>query len=791
MEPMIENWAKRYYYTGLHLAAPAQLPENPKYGESFKQLLSDPISKLLNESLVSTATISQFLQSYQQLGVKSPFYNLKYFADTYEGGDWMEHIQNAISSLDLVTAVVKDGKAFHTYAQKNRVVGTYPKTAHVLGPDTLCRPGEDIINILLFNTNPLITDIEVEALRRICKMSQDYEKVAAEHGIEMEHVRGGAFYIEKISPTSSFFPPYNVRKLFNSLPMHSDYLFKHEQAYNYITTASSALVEPGVKEYLEGALKATETPQATQEVNPKPEDHRDEDGNQIPLSQFTIPEDSVKFEDVGDLLSYLVSDGTLLENWSIADIIKWYNLPSSDPFYPRNTFQFDKNPVCKDNKAVLLEILGRLGEVIDLADTKAMTIQHLIRELKEDKEGVSPQNPHELLKQMLVICASKGTRDVTSIKNNEREWGPQLVRQAQEAINKGYSGELTLQEAADGKSEHSSEVSSDDLAMLAYKASLPDALTIGDLKNGITEPISIMSVGGLLGLPQVSDKVKNELFRLQGIANKLKSITSANELLATDLLPTEANISLAQALNKSENESELGILAASRSSAIDKAEGLQDLLKWGVLTDKLAGDLRELLEPRAKISTLEELLQSDAIDAGLKKTLISTGEKKSAMSLEELLGFEDTATTVKAEYEELKNFNQSVKSAASLNELLAGNYLSKELSDELVEMMKGTASTGAEQKASYSGDDFGYAVAETLLSGVREWLHQFDGKPVMEVVRTKLKAVPIYYAFVRVCGSSADSLAEIEEYLNEVLNKVDEEVKSIVQSGLDVLQNYK
>ena len=70
MEPMVLNWATRYYYTGMGLSAPANVGDNPKYEESFKTLLSDPICKLLGKDIISLSEITEFLQQYQAFGVK-------------------------------------------------------------------------------------------------------------------------------------------------------------------------------------------------------------------------------------------------------------------------------------------------------------------------------------------------------------------------------------------------------------------------------------------------------------------------------------------------------------------------------------------------------------------------------------------------------------------------------------------------------------------------------------------------------------------------------------------------
>ena len=326
MEQMVQNWANRYYYTGMGLPAPATLPPNNKYEESFALNLSAPVAKLLKKDTVTLDEVAEFLRTYQQLGVKSPFYTLSYFADNYNGGDWESEIKAMLEKLNIVVAVVKDGKAMYVYMKDGKVVGTFPRTPHYICSKEMAAQGEDIINTLLFKDGATLTNDEIEALRRLSRISTEY--ASSIKSVPMEHYDGDRISSDPINPLHPNFPPYGVRQLFSNLPTANIFPTKHQQAWEYVKQSKDA--DESVKKYLERVEQlydfsevskvseqlTVQTPigdvQVSQDFAQKMQDN---------LVGF--PDSNEVFSDIGEMLSYLIREDYIKPGWSIKDTIHY------------------------------------------------------------------------------------------------------------------------------------------------------------------------------------------------------------------------------------------------------------------------------------------------------------------------------------------------------------------------------------------------------------------------------------------------------------------------------------
>lgn len=485
MEQMIQNWANRYYYTGMGLSAPATLPANNKYEESFKMNLSDPVTKLLKKETVSLNEVAEFLREYQKLGIKAPFYTLSYFADHYNGGDWQSEIKAMLGKMEVVVAVVKDGKAMHVYRIDGKIAGTFPRTPHYIGSTDMAAQGEDIINTLLFKDGATLSNDEIQALKRLARISNDYAASVKE--VAIEHYDGDRISSDPISPLHPNFPPYEVRQLFNNLPTANPFSTRHEQAYDYAQHSKD--VDPVAKKYLERvATVGTQTAKDILVSTPVGEvTVSQEFADKMQNGLVGFPDTNEVFSDVGEMLAHLVKTDYIGMDWSIRDAIKYYSLPDTDPFCPIDRYDFDASGITMNNKYVLYEALSDFMKHVD-NPSRPMTVANLIEELNSDKDNVPAQNTWDILHACMVLLNVNNNRDVASLKGKEKTFDQQLQRQSANFIKQGFPAELTLQEAAQGYTQpQEKSISLEALAASAISAGCSMDTTVQDMQNGMTE----------------------------------------------------------------------------------------------------------------------------------------------------------------------------------------------------------------------------------------------------------------------------------------------------------------
>ncbi len=739
MDQMIQTWAERYYYHGMGLSVPTHA-QTTKYEESYQMNLINPIKKLLGASDVQSNDVTSFLRKYQVLGVKSPFYSLSYFADNYNGGDWESEVKAMISKLHVVIGLVKDGKAMYVYERDGKIVGTFPRTVHYIGETSLAAQGEDLINILLFKSPEIMTDAEVEALKRLVRIHLSYSE--AVKPIPYEHYDGMRISTDPISPLEAAFPPEAVRKLFAALPTVNEFSTKHEQAWNYIKDREDA--DKTVKNYL-SRIEKFQTVPVVQEKNPAL------DGVEIPegfaekmkSNAFGLPSENQVFEGVGQMLVHLVQEDFFDPLWTIGDTVTYYNLPDEDNWTPLNRYEFGAGP-SDDNRYIVLQALKDLMKAVQ-NNKRPMTVSHLMSELEKSGEVIEPENTWDILHSCLVLLNVNNNRDVASLKGKERSFEQQLQRQAVNFIKQGFNASLTLQDAAQGLLEPNqrSYNSIEEAAMAAIDSGLSPNLTLQDIINGVTEHkdtrmaelgktigtavhsfsdlTSIVksmreksemtdtlrnatSVAELMNSELVSDGVKEELLELQAMKEKLGSYNSLEGLADSGLLPLDW-------------EHEL-----HRKEVLDMQEFRtpEELCSSGMLYDGVAAKIRSLLESNVgEFDTVEQLLASEDVSPALKEAL--------------------------------------------RNNTKVSNY----------------------------ENDFGYAVANTLLTDIREKLKESDSMGFNQAFQYKSQFIPLYYAFIRLTACRPTDREDIEKFLSDQIDKANNQLaKDIFTHGLKVLQDF-
>lgn len=528
MDQMIQNWANRYYYTGMGLPAPATLPANGKYEEGFELNLKRPIAKLLGKETVENSEISSFLQIYQKLGVKSPFYMLAYFADNYNGGDWQSEVQSMLMRLEVVAGVVKDGKVMYIYRKDGKVVGTFPRTPHYICSTSMATQGEDIINTLLFKDGVTLTNEEINALKRLSRISVEYGSKIKD--VTIEHYDGDRIVNAPINPLHPNFPPYEVRQLFKSLPEANAFPTKHEQAYQYASYASD--IDVKVKEYLsrvgklntaapepEVKAEAMKEIQVTQEFAEKMQD-----------ALIGLPESNEVFNDVGEMLAHLVRTDYIGMGWSVCDAIRYYSLPDNDPYVPVDRYDFYEKKLTPANKKVLRQALQDVIKYVDNPQ-RPMTIEYLIEQLGNKETQIESQNTWDILHTCMVLLNVNNNRDVASLKGKEKNFDQQLQRQAVNFIKQGYDEQLTLKDAARGLIEPTMvNFSIEQLASMATALGCDTDVTLGDMQNGLskhldkTPEVHVSSLEDLLSSDILSQPEKERLQKLLTPINTMEDL---------------------------------------------------------------------------------------------------------------------------------------------------------------------------------------------------------------------------------------------------------------------------
>lgn len=792
MEPMVLNWATRYYYTGMGLPAPANANENPRYEESFKTLLADPISKLLGkETTTAQQEITSFLQQYQALGIKSPFYTLPYLAEHFsEGGDWKKYVSDFIQKTSVCVGVVNGGKAMHVYSDGKKALGVFPYAVHILGSKDIANQGTDILNDLIFGADVMISDEYITALKEICKISKKYEEAVLNRKVEIEHFLNGQLSTEPIPVVSPAFPPYEVRKLFRNLPEVNLYDSKHMQAYMYASQTSQ--LAPGVFDYLKTVMNQVSVTESKPESKNPGMPNVDETPGAVSCSDpdklpdtgnlFAVPEEGVQFETLGDLLDYYVRDGYLDKSWTVGDTIYYFSLPDDDPYSPAPVYNFDTATTSQDNKNYLLKILEHMNLVNEETDTSVMTVNHLLTELRKEGSQIRKEDLHSLLKTLLRICAVKSTRDVMSIKKGETDFSYQVVRQAKAMSESGIPLDRTIGEIIDGQER---TPTADDLAALAYKLELPRDLTISDIMNGMTEHKDD-TVSRLAQLPEDQlAKVLSEPFLeavLPIVQHRHATVSQFNSLL--------------ELATYRETTQSLKDEIAEVTKEQQKISSISDLVASSSITEELRQELTELMvlkanqKPTASPRTLDDVLQSDLLPTDLNVELAQLLNKRNEP--------EDRIRMVREELEVYDSLEQLVQVGVlperlqryaqidSMQKLLGNNILTYEFKHELAQELK-----GAKNSDSDFIPDFQYEVAEILLKGVRKYLQKITPKmSFKEQSQYRSKAVPIFYQFISVLASKPDGIQSLDRELTKLLDTADEALKPLIQEAYNELQQH-
>lgn len=785
MEPMVLNWATRYYYTGMGLPAPANAAENPKYEESFKTLLSDPIVKLLGkETSLTQQEVTGFLQQYQALGVKSPFYTLPYLAENFTGGDWKSYVSDFIQKTVVCVGVVNGGKAMHVYASNKKALGVFPYAVHILGSKEIANQGTDILNDLIFGADATISDEYIDALKEICRISKKYEEAVLNRKVEIEHFIGGKLTAEPIPVVSPAFPPYEVRKLFRNLPEVNPYDSKHMQAYMYASQTSQ--LAPGVFEYLSKIMNQVSVTESKNPGMPNVEETPGvttcSDPERLPDSGnlFAVPEEGVQFGTLGDLLDYYARDGYLDTSWSIGDTIYYFSLPDDDPYRPAPVYDFDASPMSQYNKDYLLKILEHMNLVNENVDTSVMTVNHLLAELRGEGTSVKKEDLNALLKNLLRVCAIKSTRDVMSVKKNETDFSYQAVRQAKAMSDFGIPLDRTIGEIIDGQER---TPTADDLAALAYKLELPRDLTISDIMNGLTEHKDD-TVSRLAQMPEDQlAKALSEPFLeavLPIVQHRHATVSQFSSLL--------------ELMTYRETQQSLKDEIASVTKERKKISSLSDLVASSDITEELRQELTELMvlkanqKPAASPKTLNDVLQSDLLPTDLNIELAQLLNKCNNP-------VEDRTNIVRKELEAYTSLEQLVQVGLlperlqkyakidSMQKLLGNNMLTHEFKHELHEALSGNDPNFT--------PDFQYNVAEILLKGVRKYLQKIT--PAMsfkEESQYRSKAVPIFYQFISILASKPDGAQSLDRELTKLLGTADDSLKPLIQEAYNELQQH-
>lgn len=789
MEPMVLNWATRYYYTGMGLSAPANVGDNPKYEESFKTLLSDPICKLLGKDIISLSEITEFLQQYQALGVKAPFYTLPYIVKGFNGGDWKEYVSNFTQSKDICVGVVNGGKAMHVYTEGRKALGVFPYAVHVLGPKEMAAQGTDVLNDMIYGVDLSISDAYIAALKEICKISKKYEEAVLGRTVEVEHFMNGHLSSEPIPVISPAFPPYSVRKLFQYLPEVNPYDSKHMQAYMYATQASD--VPPDALDYLrkimnqvsvtEPVSKTPEMPVAEETPGVTPVT----DPERLPTSgnQFAVPEEGVQFETLGDLLDYYARDGYLDRNWTIEDTIYYFSLPDDDPYRPTPVYDFNESVTSQYNKDYLIKILEHMNLINEGVDTSVMTVNHLLSELRSDKVSIGKEDVHALLRQLLRICAVKSTRDVMSIKKNETDFAAQAVRQAKAMQEYGIPDDRTIGEIVSGVENQPTQ---DDLAALAYKLDLPRDLTIADIMNGLDHheeaPVQkINTIDELLKSGVLSEELAAQITAMQNyVPKKYESLSGLS--VSTDITE-ELRQEINELMNKKSQPTEEMVI-----------KEIDDSLKAGHLPTILAGRVKDIatlvLETYASLDTLlESTLLPTSLNVEIAQLLNSRDKAadidKSKIAREVLESYTSLEQLVQVGI--LPEHLQSYAKIDSMEKLLGNNILTSEFKHTLAQELKGS---GNNTDPDFT-PDFNYEVAEILLKGVRKYLQKITpDMSFRDESQYRSKAVPIFYQFVSVLAARPDGVEGLNNELTKKLETVDDALKPLIQEAYDALQKF-
>lgn len=793
MEQMVQNWANRYYYTGMGLPAPATLPANNKYEEGFELNLSAPVAKLLKKDKVTLDEVAEFLRTYQQLGVKSPFYTLSYFADNYNGGDWESEVKAMLEKLNIVVAVVKDGKAMYVYMKDGKIVGTFPRTPHYICSKEMAAQGEDIINTLLFKDGATLTNEEIEALRRLSRISTEYASSIKD--VPMEHQDGDRISGAPINPLHPGFPPYEVRQLFSNLPTANVFPTKHQQAWEYVKQSKDA--DPVAKKYLERLERLYNIPENTTvasepltvstpigDVQVSPDFAQKMQGSLV-----GFPDSNEVFSDIGEMLSYLIREDYIKPGWSIKDTIHYYSLPDADPYIPENRYDFDAGKVTLDNKWILYLALKDIMQRVENPQ-RPMTVEHLLNELDSDKDTIESQNTWDILHSCMILLNVNNNRDVASLKGKERSFDQQLQRQAMNFIKQGFDGALTLQEAAAGQTEHdASSMSIEKVVEAALASGMPRDLTLGDISNGLMTPMKKheVTLEAMLTSQYLSPQEKDRLSGLLDMKKKLDEIHTIDDLLESDVLPGDAVSSISMSMAESDVEPEY-ITTGS----------VEDLIKDSRLAPEVQQLIGNMYQRDKHYDTLMDSIGIDrtvepnaAIDAAIVKVREMHGicdalTEVSADNVTQLIDYEHLPKDARAMIEKVYRTNLHYK------QLLAAIPVGPkaEPCQDLEAALQRFREMSTSNNNSPSGD-FGKDAAIAMLSDIRDGLAETDKLPFAEAMAARGAYVPVYYAFVRLVGCSEKDLKDMIEYLTDQRDKATiQKTKDIFNHGIEVLSTY-